>query len=147
MLSAYAFILPEPLGQSMRNELTLHELRCFLHLAQVGDPPVPIVEFVYDRSCPNAEAARAHLLEAFARAKLTPSWSEYLIGDPGIPRHACGYGSPTILVDGRDVSGAASGSDTCCRLYEMEDGRLLPVPSVSQIVAELARATRALPTP
>ena len=103
---------------------------------------MPIVEFVYDRSCPNAETARAHLLEAFARAKLTPEWSEYLIGDVTIPRHARGYGSPTILVDGRDVSGAAPGSDACCRLYEMEDGRLSSAPSVSQIAAALVRATR-----
>jgi len=104
---------------------------------------VPIVELVYDRSCPHAEAARAHLSKAFARAKLTPSWSEYLIGGLTIPRHARGYGSPTILVDGRDVSGAAPGSDTCCRLYKMEDGRLLPIPSVSQITAALVRATGA----
>lgn len=104
--------------------------------------PVPIVELVYDRSCPNAKAARDHLLEAFARAKLTPSWCEYRIGDLTIPGHARGYGSPTILVDGRDVSGAAPGSDACCRLYEMEDGRLLRVPSVSQIAAALVRSTR-----
>ena len=103
---------------------------------------MPVVELVYDRRCPNAEAARAHLLEGFAQAKLTPSWSEYLIGDLTIPRHARGYGSPTILVDERDVSGAEPGSDACCRLYEMEDGRLLPVPSVSQIAAALVRATR-----
>ena len=105
--------------------------------------PISLSSSTIGGSCPNVEAARAHLLEGFARAKLTPSWSEYLIGDLAIPRHARGYGSPTILVDGRDVSGAAPGSDTCCRLYKMGDGRLLPIPSVSQITAALVRATGA----
>lgn len=127
--------------------------RGLLHLSgglkEIEKLLVPVVELVYDRSCPNAEGARAHLLKAFTRAKLTPSWSEYLIGDLTIPRHARGYGSPTVLVDGRDVSGAAPGSDACsdacCRLYEMEDGRLLPVPSISQIAAALVPPTRAAP--
>lgn len=108
---------------------------------------MPTVELVYDRGCPNVAAARAHLLRAFVQAMLTPRWSECLIGDTAIPQHVRGYGSPTILVDGRDVSGAEPGPDACCRLYGTEGGRLSGVPSVSQIASALARAASTAPPP
>lgn len=102
---------------------------------------MPTVEFVYDGNCPNVAAARAQLLRAFARAGLTPRWSEFLIGDPAIPTHARGYGSPTILVDGLDVStGSAPGAEASCRLYGTADGGLSRVPGVSEIAAALAHA-------
>lgn len=47
---------------------------------------------------------------------------EYAIGDPTVPPYARGYGSPTILVDGRDVSGAVPFSEDSCRLYSEEQG-------------------------
>jgi hypothetical protein len=35
-----------------------------------------------------------------------PRWTEYEAGDPELTPGARGLGSPTILVDGRDVAGA-----------------------------------------
>jgi len=101
---------------------------------------MPTVELVYDPGCPNVAAARAHLLRAFAHARLAPSWSEYAISDPATPRHARGYGSPTLLVDGRDVSGEAPGEGACCRLYTADDGGPSRVPPVALIASALRGA-------
>jgi len=95
------------------------------------------VELVYDRGCPNVGEARARLTKALVDAGLAPRWSEHMIGD-GAPAHARGYGSPTILIDGRDVSGAGPGDEASCRLYRDERGGLARVPPVAQIAAALA---------
>lgn len=99
---------------------------------------MPTVELVYDRDCPNLESARAQLLKAFSHAGMTPHWSEYVIGDPAVPQHARGYGSPTILVDGRDVSGGFPAGEDSCRLYVDEQGRFSRVPAVHEIATALA---------
>jgi mercuric ion transport protein len=101
---------------------------------------MPTVELVYDRQCPSVPEARAHLLSAFVQAGLTPKWSEFQIGDADVPEHARGYGSPTILIDGRDVSGAVVGAEMSCRLYKTEQGHLSRAPAISEIVAALASA-------
>jgi len=104
---------------------------------------MPNVELIYDRDCPNVAEARVHLLKAFAGLGQTPRWTEHLIGDPDAPEYARGFGSPTILVDTRDVAGAAPAGETCCRLYSNDSGGLSPVPPVSQITAALAVAVAA----
>lgn len=69
----------------------------------------PQVELVYDDACPNVALARSNLLTAFNVAGVAPMWSEHRIGDPNAPAHIRGYGSPTILVDGRiDHSGSGN---------------------------------------
>jgi len=97
------------------------------------------IELVYEKTCPNIAAAREQLLRAFAEAGLTPRWREWEITDPAAPAHVHGYGSPTILVDGKDVSGAeVSGDDLCCRLYSQgETGRQQGVPAQADIVNAL----------
>jgi len=102
---------------------------------------MPNVELIYDRDCPNVAEARAHLLKAFAGLGQTPRWTEHLIGDPDAPEYARGFGSPTILVDTRDVAGAAPAGETCCRLYENEEGGLSRVPPVFRIAAAIAGPT------
>lgn len=106
---------------------------------------MPTVELIYDRDCPNVAEARAHLLKAFAQAGQTPRWTEHLIGKPDTPEYVRGYGSPTILVEGRDVAGAAPSGETSCRLYESGQGSLSRVPPVSRIAAALAGAVPAEP--
>jgi mercuric ion transport protein len=101
---------------------------------------MPTVELVVDAGCPNVLQARAHLRQAFARAKIPPRWSEHRSGDPAAPAHARGYGSPTILVDGRDVGGMQPNDAPCCRVYLDDMQRLRGVPSVEIIVAALRRA-------
>lgn len=98
------------------------------------------VELIYDADCPNAEAARSQLRLALARAGKAPEWDEWERSDPAAPSHVRRYGSPTILVDGRDIAGqaAAEGAD-CCRLYQSESGGLQGFPSAESIAAALRR--------
>jgi hypothetical protein len=73
------------------------------------------VDLVYADDCPNVSLARANLLIAFGRAGVKPKWSEHRIGDPEAPARTRGYGSPTILVDGRDVAGLPPSGEISCR--------------------------------
>ena len=96
------------------------------------------VELIYQESCPNVESARAALREALRRAGRAPRWREWERSTAGAPAHARLYGSPTILVDGRDVAGAVPGDGSeSCRIY---GGGQLGVPPVEAIVAGLAAA-------
>ena len=96
------------------------------------------VDFIYDPDCPNVADARAQLLKAFALAGQQPRWKEWSSRDPAGPGHARHYGSPTILVNGRDVAGAQQAPDAaCCRIYENDQGGLRGTPRVEAIAAAL----------
>ncbi|KKL28367.1 hypothetical protein LCGC14_2375880, partial [marine sediment metagenome] len=76
------------------------------------------VELIYDDDCPNVEAARQQLRQAFQQLAQSVEWDEWDRGDPSSPEHARHYGSPTILIDGKDVFGASPLADAdCCRVY------------------------------
>lgn len=98
------------------------------------------VELVYDRDCPNVDAARAVLRCAFAEIGVAPTWVEWDLNDRDSPGYVRGYGSPTILMNGKDVAGAEpnAGAD-CCRLYTSAEGGLRGVPPVEQIVAAMKK--------
>lgn len=98
---------------------------------------MPRVELVYDSDCPNVPDARTQLLRAFALLDLPPHWQEWCPDDPKMPKHARGYGSPTILVDERAVGGAGQIDGTAsCRVYVTTEG-ISGVPSVGDVVAAL----------
>jgi mercuric ion transport protein len=100
------------------------------------------VDLVYSTDCPNVSLARTNLLLAFARAGVKPKWSEHRIGDPEGPEHTRGYGSPTILINGRDVAGVLPSAESCCRVYEGAAG-FAPAPASDQIAAALTSAEQA----
>lgn len=102
-------------------------------------PGRPVVELVYADDCPNVDAARNVLLRAFFRVGLDPHWREWRADDSRRPSRLNGFGSPTILVAGRDVAGdAAPAAADCCRVYE-HAGRLAGVPTVEQIATALLK--------
>lgn len=105
---------------------------------------MPQVELIYDSDCPNIRDARKALLEGFARAGLEPSWTEWDRKSPESPAHALRYGSPTVLVDGRDVAVdiIEEPSADSCRVYDHGPGGLKGVPPVSRIAAALGHATQ-----
>lgn len=81
------------------------------------------VELVYEQGCPGVPETRHSLLKAFSSLDLRPEWLEWERGDPGLPDHAQGFGSPTVLVEGRDVAGEPANADAgSCRLYRSSDG-------------------------
>ncbi len=101
-----------------------------------------LVELIHAPDCPNVPRARAHLLKGFAEAGIPPKWTEWSRGDAAGPAHVLHYGSPTILVNGKDVAGAEpmAGVSTC-RLYPGARGRLEGAPPV-RLIAEALRSAR-----
>lgn len=107
---------------------------------------MPIVELVRALDCPNVSRTREHLVEAFRCVGLVPEWVEYDVNDPAIPDHVRGHGSPTVLVDGRDILHSDGCGAARCRLYRDGEGKLTGVPPVKDIVAAMLREDQ-VPTP
>ena len=96
------------------------------------------VELIYDSDCPNVAQARTALLQAFAQAGVAAAWVEWERKAPESPAYVRGYGSPTILVNGKDVAGAEPGQEAdCCRLYPGREMGFRRVPPVQQIATAL----------
>ncbi len=68
----------------------------------------PLVELICFASCPHVGLPRAALRIALERTGRAPVWQEWDQTAPEVPAHAHGLGSPTILIDGRDVTGAST---------------------------------------
>jgi len=99
-----------------------------------------IVELVYDNACPNVKVARARLLEAFQLAGLPPIWHEWDTSRPETPENLRHFGSPTILVEGKDVSESSDRTaGSSCRLYATRKG-YESAPAVTQIAGALCSA-------
>lgn len=100
------------------------------------------IDLIYDADCPNAGQARIKLKQALEMAGLAARWREWIRTAPSTPQHLRRFGSPTILVDGRDVAGreGLDGSGAC-RIYPGEDLRRHGAPAVSMILTAL-RAPR-----
>ena len=95
------------------------------------------IELIYDADCPNVALAREQLSQALAIVGLPQHWKEWSSDDPEMPEHARGYGSPTILVEGQDVSESGQLDGTAgCRVYATSEG-IRGVPTVEDIVAAL----------
>jgi len=93
----------------------------------------PIVELVYFGSCPSVGLARQSLNDALSSLGLSPGWQEWDLEDQSTPARLRGYGSPTVLIGGRDVRGGSAVSEgLACRA----DG----APSADEIRRALAEA-------
>lgn len=97
---------------------------------------MPRIELIYDKDCPNVRKARANLIQALTESQLPAKWEEWDRERTGTPGYAKAYGSPTILINGKDIAGANPGEGAaCCRLYLGPDGKSQGVPSVPALVA------------
>jgi mercuric ion transport protein len=98
------------------------------------------VELHYDRDCPNVSETRSNLSRALRSANLPEKWRAWDQSSANVPAYASRFGSPTVLVDGRDVAGMAASADaSCCRLYGSSADGTSGVPSVILIEAALTR--------
>jgi mercuric ion transport protein len=96
----------------------------------------PKVELVYDPDCPNVDRARERLRQAIGEHGEGSPWTEWRSDDPALPDYARAHGSPTILIDERDVA-ATHPAGRSCRLYDQGNGTLDPAPPVATIIAAL----------
>ena len=96
------------------------------------------VELIYDSDCPNVAEARANLLQAFAATHLDAKWTEWVRSSSSAPAHVVHFGSPTVLVEGRDAAGDKPGEHiSCCRLCASSGGRYSGAPSVELLKMSL----------
>ena len=92
------------------------------------------VELIYDADCPNVAAARSQLLEAFAMTGFSARWKEWERSAPDSPEYVRSFGSPTILVDGKDIAGVSPSAGTrACRVYSGNGGTLQSAPPLDLI--------------
>ena len=105
---------------------------------------MPTIELIYDSACPNVEDARTQLRKACAQAGLDFRWREWNRSSLDSPSYVRHFGSPPVLVDGRDVAGLqpAPGGN-CCRLYLSGKGEVRRSPGVEAIVAALVQRKEA----
>lgn len=99
------------------------------------------VELLHFEGCPHVPAAREQLRRAFAELGLPPTWHEVDVLAADAPASLRGYGSPTVLVDGRDVTGAPPGDGVGCRVYAGSD--LPGAPPLVALVTALRAASSA----
>ena len=99
------------------------------------------IEFRYWEGCPSYPEAR-ELLDSVLRERGVEA--EIVVRQVHTQEEAEELrfpGSPTILVDGRDVDpvGAESRPALACRIYALPDGRVSPIPSREQLEEALTR--------
>lgn len=101
------------------------------------------VELLYFKGCPHISMARKNLNDAFAEAGIAPQWDEIDLNEPNTPKELMGYGSPTILVDGKDVTGRAPGGESLsCRTYYTAKGEITGAPDVEIIVKAILESVK-----
>ena len=100
------------------------------------------VELVFDATCPNVDEARAAIRAALIAVGAPVQWKEWERGAEATPAALRSFGSPTVLVNGADVSGgdAANADANSCRVYVDECGCLCGAPSAEQIAAAISAA-------
>jgi hypothetical protein len=95
----------------------------------------PRVQLLYFDGCPLAERARTVLEQALLRCGIS-GYEEVDLLASATPEELRGWGSPTILIDGEDATGAAKGDDVGCRIYATPAG----VPELGMVIARLEAA-------
>ncbi len=96
------------------------------------------VQFLAFEGCPLADAARSNLENALADCGMS-GYEEIDILDPAVSEDLPGWGSPTILVSGADITGQPKGNSVSCRVYPGPDR----VPSSAAIAASIRSAKSA----
>lgn len=97
------------------------------------------IQLLHFQGCPNVDAARSALVDALAAEKLDASIEEVDVEAADAPAWSRGWGSPTILIDGKDVAGQERSDSSSCRLYAGG------APSVAAIRARIADARSPVP--
>lgn len=92
------------------------------------------IQLLYFSGCPNVAATRAALRDALAAEKLDLPIEEVDVEEAGAPEWARGWGSPTILIDGKEIYDQQPSGAQACRLY------VGGTPSVEVIRSRIARA-------
>lgn len=101
------------------------------------------IELVHDPGCPNVDKARRVLSRALQEVGAPAVWTEWDTSDGTCPKAMRNYGSPTILVNGKDVAPGPhpwterdAGDGPRCRVYQQDD-QLVGAPPFDRVMAAL----------
>ncbi len=98
------------------------------------------VELIYDVGCPNIPNARELLETAISRLSLDTEWIEWDRASSSSPSYVLQYGSPTILVDGKDIVPQHTPAGNSCRLYRDRSGVMIKAPPLENLIKALEAA-------
>ncbi|MBC7660769.1 MAG: hypothetical protein H7249_13820 [Chitinophagaceae bacterium] len=95
------------------------------------------LELIYDVGCPNIPKAREIIEIAIARLDLDAEWIEWDRASGNSPAYVLQYGSPTILVDGKDIVPQHAPSGNSCRIYRDANGLVIKAPPLESLIRAL----------
>ncbi len=100
------------------------------------------VDFLYFEDCPSHERALERLRRVISEEGVRAEIEVTEVTSEEQARDLRFAGSPTIQVEGRDISPPPEPHYTLtCRTYQLENGRLSPLPSETMIRAAIEAAT------
>lgn len=101
------------------------------------------VKFLYYEECPSHEVALDRLRQVLAEEGIQAEIEIIKVETDEQAQRLRFIGSPTILVNGRDIDPPPSDAHYAltCRAYRLEDGRISPLPSPDMIRHALRMAT------
>ncbi len=92
------------------------------------------VSFLYYEECPSHDLALERLREVMAEEGIPSEVEVFKVETEEQARQLRFVGSPTIRVDGRDIDPPSdSRYALSCRAYDLQDGRISPLPSKDMI--------------
>ena len=99
------------------------------------------IELIYDGDCPNVPIARENITKAIGDTEGDCKVQEWDRSRTDSPPYAASYGSPTVLVNGADVSGEDTKADAkSCRVYLDESGGMQGTPTATMIQRAIVQA-------
>lgn len=102
----------------------------------------PEIEFLWWEGCPSTERALGELREALSEVGLRDAAVHLKEIKTDVEADELGFaGSPTVLIDGRDlVPDAEEPIGLSCRVYRRRDGTVSPTPDPDDLREALRRA-------
>lgn len=93
------------------------------------------ITFLYFEGCPSHDAALEQLRQVMAEEGTQAEIKIIKVETDEQAQRLHFVGSPTILIDGRDIDPPPSEAYPAltCRAYRLEDGRISPLPSPAMI--------------
>jgi hypothetical protein len=93
------------------------------------------ITFLYFEGCPSHDAALERLRQIMAEEGTQAEIEIIKVETDEQAQRLHFVGSPTILIDGRDIDPPPSEAYPAltCRAYRLEDGRISPLPSPAMI--------------
>ena len=93
------------------------------------------IDFLYFEECPSHEQALERLKKVATEEEIEAEISVVKVASEEQARDLEFPGSPTILVEGRDINPHLEYPNYAltCRTYQLEDGRISPLPSEAMI--------------